>query len=64
MQRYHLADLSKEQMRQLARFEHDLGLTLIAYAPGERRVSGNHEGEDSILDALVDDYRTYDSERL
>jgi len=64
MVRFHLADLSKDQMSQLERFEHDLGLTLIAYAPGESKGAGKQEGEDSVMDALVDDYRTYDSEDL
>jgi len=57
MPKYHLANLSSEQMRQLERFEHDLELTLIAYAPGERKDATNDDGAESVMDALGDSYR-------
>jgi len=64
---FRLAHLSPEQMSSVERLEHDLHLTLIAWEPeagaetGPSATAATQDQErDPILDALVDDYRTFD----
>lgn len=57
-----IASLTAEQMRQLRQAEEATGLVLIAYEPGREAQdqARSRDGEDAVLDAIVDDYRTYD----
>lgn len=64
MPRYGIASLSAQQMETLRRAEAEVGAVLIAYRPSShgREGSGPSHVEDAptALEAIVDDYRTYD----
>lgn len=60
---YRLARLNPEQIAAIESLENELGLTLVAYEPATDQSAGNETASADdrfVLDALVDDYRTYD----
>lgn len=64
---YRLAHLTPDQMMTIESLENEMGLTLVAYEP---MAEAQHDpatnnlsigyGDDLVLDALNDTYRTYD----
>lgn len=64
---YRIAHLTPDQMMSIESLENETGLTLVAYEPvaeAERDEATNNValdyGDDLVLDALNDTYRTYD----
>lgn len=64
---YRLAHLTPDQMLSLQSLESDMGLALVAYEPlsDATRDSATNNltadyGDDLVLDALNDTYRTFD----
>lgn len=59
---YRLAQLNAEQFSAIENLENELGLTLVAYEPESTQERQTESAADDgfVLDALVDDYRTFD----
>lgn len=64
---YRLAHLTPDQMMAIEGLENEMGVTLVAYEPmcdAVRDSATNNltpdYGDDLVLDALNDTYRTYD----
>lgn len=66
MPTYRLAHLSPEQMTAIESLENEIGLTLVAYEPMCDAVRDGAKArldeDTSVLDGLVDTYRTEDPE--
>lgn len=45
MPSYRIASLTPEQMRELERMEHQLGVTLVAYQPGDQATGAFNQAD-------------------